>query len=259
MTAAWVLILAFLLDLAIGDPRWLPHPVRIIGRSIQRLEACLRRYYKTPVGETKAGVLLVIMVVIPTLIMTFIIQEAIFRASARTLVVLGMILLVYLTATTIAVRALVDSARLVVKSVREGRLIEARHDLSMIVGRDTENLSEKEVLKAVMETLAENLSDGVIAPVFYYVIGGLPLAMAYKAINTLDSMVGYKNAAYINFGWASARLDDVANYIPARITGLLIVASSFVAMLFKKGASARGAASRSFETMRRDGRNHTEP
>jgi adenosylcobinamide-phosphate synthase len=111
----------------------------------------------------------------------------------------------------------------------------------------------------VVETLAENLSDGVIAPVFYYVIGGLPLAMAYKAINTLDSMVGYKNATYINFGWASARLDDIANYIPARLTGLLIVLSVFVAMLFKKGASARDAASRSFETMRRDGRNHTSP
>jgi adenosylcobinamide-phosphate synthase len=259
MSASWVLILAFLLDLAIGDPRWLPHPVRIIGRSIRRLEASLRRYYRTPAGEKKAGVLLVIMVVIPTLVITFMIQEAVFRASVRMLVVLGMILLVYLTATTIAVRGLVDSARLVVTSVREGRLVTACHGLSMIVGRDTENLSEKEILKAVMETLAENLSDGVIAPLFYYAIGGLPLAMAYKAVNTLDSMVGYKSPTYINFGWASARLDDMANYIPARITGLLIVVSAFIAMLFKKGASACIVASRSFDTMRRDGRNHTSP
>jgi adenosylcobinamide-phosphate synthase len=259
MSAAWVLILAFLLDLAIGDPRWLPHPVRIIGRSIQRFEACLRRHYRTPAGEKKAGVLLVMMIVIPTLVITLMIQEAVFRASVRTLVILGMMLLVYLTATTIAVRGLVDSARLVITSIKEGRLVTACHGLSMIVGRDTENLSEKEILKAVMETLAENLSDGVIAPLFYYVIGGLPLAMAYKAVNTLDSMVGYKSPTYINFGWASARLDDMANYIPARITGLLIVLSVFVAMLFKRGASARGAASRSFDTMRRDGRNHTSP
>ena len=259
MTPARVLILAFLLDLAIGDPKWLPHPVRIIGRTIQRSESFLRGYYRTPPGEKKAGVLLTIMIVAATLVITLVIQEAIFWVSARTSVILGTILLVYLVATTIAVRGLVDSARLVIGSIKEGQLTLARHDLSMIVGRDTENLSSKEVLKAVMETLAENLSDGVIAPVFYYVVGGLPLAMAYKAVNTLDSMVGYKNTTYINFGWAAARLDDITNYIPARITGYLIVLSVFLAMLSKKGTSALGAASRSFETMRRDGRNHTSP
>ena len=259
MTPARVLILAFLLDLALGDPKWLPHPVRIIGKAIQRSESFLRKRYRTPPEEKRAGVLLVGVIVIPTLVITFAIQETIFRASARTSPILGTVLLVYLAATTIAVRGLTDAARVVIRSVKEGQLALARRDLGMIVGRDTENLTGKEVLKAVMETLAENLSDGIIAPVFFYVAGGLPFAMAYKAVNTLDSMVGYKNATYINFGWAAARLDDIANYIPARITGIVIVLSVFVTMMFRRGTSAVGAACRSFETMLRDGKNHTSP
>jgi adenosylcobinamide-phosphate synthase len=259
MTPPWMLIFAFLLDLALGDPRWLPHPVRIIGKAIQRSESFLRKHYRTPPEEKKAGVLLVVMIVIPTLVITFAIQEAIFRASARTSPILGIVLLVYLVATTIAVRGLTDAARVVIRSVKKGQLVLARRDLGMIVGRDTENMTGKEVLKAVMETLAENLSDGIIAPVFFYVLGGLPFAMAYKAVNTLDSMVGYKNATYINFGWAAARLDDIANFIPARITGIVIVLSAFVTVIFKRGTSAVGAACRSFETMLRDGRNHMSP
>jgi adenosylcobinamide-phosphate synthase len=167
--------------------------------------------------------------------------------------------LIYLIGTTIALRELASSAGKVIAAVKAGVLDDAKTRLGMIVGRDTADLTDEDVLRATIETLAENLSDGVIAPVFYLAIGGLPLAIAYKAINTLDSMVGYKNKKYINFGWASARMDDIANYIPARITGMLIVLAVFLTAVFRKGESPLSAAGRSFMIMRRDGRNHTSP
>ncbi|MFI5295392.1 MAG: adenosylcobinamide-phosphate synthase CbiB [Thermodesulfovibrionales bacterium] len=253
------LLLAFLVDLAIGDPQWLPHPVRLMGKAISRSELFLRRHFSTPSGEKKAGIFLVLMIVGPSFLVTLALQEAIFRGLDRTLVFVGTILLVYLIASTIAVRELIRSAGLVIESVKDGSLVPARRKLSMIVGRDTESLSEQEVLKAVTETLAENLSDGVVAPLFYLALGGLPLAMTYKAINTLDSMVGYKNGTYINFGWAAARLDDIANYIPARITGLLIVLSVFVTAVFRRNDNPLPSACRAFRIMLRDGRNHTSP
>jgi adenosylcobinamide-phosphate synthase len=167
--------------------------------------------------------------------------------------------MVYLVATTIALRELVSSAKLVLTFMKQGDLVTARSNLSMIVGRDTQNLDEDGVLRAVIETVSENLSDGVIAPLFYLAIGGLPLAIAYKAINTLDSMVGYKNEKYLSFGWAAARLDDLANFIPARLTGLLIVLFTFCYFLARKPGSALSPALDSFRVMRRDGRNHTSP
>lgn len=253
------MILAFLVDLAIGDPRWLPHPVRIIGRAISGLERFLRKQFWGPTGEKKAGVLLVIMIVAPSFLVMYMIDKAILWVSDVTSSLVGMLFLIYLTATTIAVRELIDSARLVIESVKDGSLPAARRKLSMIVGRDTENLSDKEILKAVAETLSENLSDGIVAPVFYLVLGGLPLAITYKAINTLDSMVGYKNERYIHFGRAAARLDDIANYIPARITGLIIVSAVFVTALFSRDKNPMSLAGRAFDVMQRDGRNHTSP
>jgi adenosylcobinamide-phosphate synthase len=253
------LILAFLLDAAIGDPRWLPHPVRIIGKAIHRSEIFLRRRFVGPSGEKKGGVFLVLMIVIPSFLVTLIAVKALTELSEKTSVLLGTALLVYLIATTIALRELVQSAKLVIDAAREGGIVSARRRLSMIVGRDTEDLSDNEVLRAVTETLAENLSDGIVAPLFYLVIGGLPLAMAYKAVNTLDSMVGYKNETYINFGWASARLDDIANYIPARISGILIVIAVFFVTLFRRDRNPLCMAGRSFRVMRRDGRNHSSP
>jgi adenosylcobinamide-phosphate synthase len=253
------MILAFLVDLAIGDPRWLPHPVRIIGRAISGLERFLRKQFWGPTGEKKAGVLLVIMIVVPSFLVMYMIDKAILWVSDVTSSLVGMLFLIYLTATTIAVRELIDSARLVIESVKDGSLPAARRKLSMIVGRDTENLSDKEILKAVAETLSENLSDGIVAPVFYLVLGGLPLAITYKAINTLDSMVGYKNEKYIHFGRAAARLDDIANYIPARITGLIIVSAVFVSALFSRDKNPMSLAGRAFDVMQRDGRNHTSP
>ena len=254
-----LLVLAFMVDFAIGDPTWLPHPVRIMGKGITWFERRLRRQSDTAAGQKRAGVLLVIMIVAPSLLLTFLLQKTIAHFSGGVAGIVGAVVLVYLAAATIAMRGLIDAARVVIRSVGEGDLGAARFHLSMIVGRDTAELSGKKVVTAAMETLAENLSDGVVAPVFYFALGGLPLAMAYKAINTLDSMVGYKNDRYINFGWAAARLDDVANYVPARLTGLLIVVSSFLAHLVRGSGSPVSAASRSYRIMRRDGRNHTSP
>ncbi len=282
---------AFILDLAIGDPRWIPHPVVIVGKGISGSESVLRRLFKGP-AETIAGVILVLSIILPTGAIMFLINRFLFSLSGNVEAFIGMLLFVYLASTTLALRGLITSARLVVKAVERNDLTEARQNLAMIVGRDTEKLNEKAVLRATIETVAENLSDGVIAPLFYLVIGGLPLAFVYKAINTLDSMVGYKNERYLRFGWASARLDDLANYIPARITGLTIVTACLLYHLARgkaddtetrKGGRAEGrkrfsfpasllghfsasrlspalsAAANSFRIMCRDGRNHTSP
>ncbi len=175
----------------------------------------------------------------------------------------GIVTAVVLTSTTIAIRDLIDSSKTVIDSVKAGTIDEARRSLSMIVGRDTERLPDKGILKATIETLAENLSDGIVAPLFYFALGGLPLAMTYKAINTLDSMVGYKNEKYINLGKASARLDDIANYLPARITGVLIVAAIGICRTFSlivgRTRSSLSTAGNAFAIMIRDGRNHSSP
>ncbi|MCX7914354.1 MAG: adenosylcobinamide-phosphate synthase CbiB [Thermodesulfovibrionales bacterium] len=248
-----VLILAFIVDLAIGDPRWLPHPVRLMGGAITQVEAFLRKIFKTPKEEKVAGVFLVMIIVglafssilfLIQVIQTFVSGIIIFLSSA---------LIVLLTSSTIAIRELINSGRQVIDAIEMGNLEMARAKLSMIVGRDTHHLSENEIFKATIETLSENLSDGIVAPLFYLVIGGLPFAIAYKAINTLDSMVGYKNERYLYFGWASARLDDFVNYIPARITGLLIIISFLV--VFRSFHIAQ----QSFRIMLRDGGNHPSP
>ena len=258
MIGAAELIFAFLLDLAVGDPRWLPHPVIIIGGGIKRVEFFLRKYLTTSVQERWAGILLVATIVLPVFTITSFVVGVLQSFQGR-LGIVGTIAVVYLVSTTIALRGLIDSARLVIESAKDGSLKAARRKLSMIVGRDTDDLTEKDVLKATVETLAENLSDGIIAPLFYLVIGGLPLAMTYKAINTLDSMVGYKNDRYRYFGWAAARLDDAANYLPARIAGMLIALSAFFVSAAKDIFSSLSAAGRSFMIMLRDGGNHPSP
>lgn len=253
------LFFAFVLDLAIGDPKWLPHPVRMLGAAINKTEGFLRKEITTPSEEKTAGILLVLIITIPAYVITYMVAKVILWGSHGVFMLIGMLLLIYITSTTLALRELVRSARLVIESVKDNSLSAARKKLAMIVGRDTGELSEEGVLKATVETLAENLCDGVIAPLFYLVIGGLPLAITYKAINTLDSMVGYKNERYLNFGRAAAKLDDIANYIPARITGLLIVTAAFLVFLFKDPDNAASAAENSFRIMRRDGRKHSSP
>jgi len=229
------LVSAFFLDLAIGDPRWLPHPVRIIGKSIEAMERLLRGWFDDE-HEKAAGVLLVCAVVLPATFIAFVAGRLLLSFSGPPLSVIGALVFIYLVSTTLALRGLISSARHVIGAVREKSLSVARQRLAMIVGRDTDNLGEEAILRATIETLAENLSDGFVAPLLYLVVGGLPLAIAYKAVNTLDSMVGYKNPRYIRFGWAAARLDDAANYIPARITGLILAPAAFFCA-FAGGAS----------------------
>lgn len=257
-----VLIFAYSLDLAIGDPAWLPHPVRIIGRAIGKAESSLRFLLKLyakkiqRLSERIGGILLVIIIAGSTYLVMFLADKGLqtLIGSENTILrIIGAVLLVYLISTTLATKELTDSARKIIAPLRGGDIIEAREKLSCIVGRDTGSLDDKGIFRATIESLAENASDGIIAPLFYFVIGGLPLAMTYKAVNTMDSMVGYKDDRYRYFGWAAARLDDLANYIPARLTGLLIVISSSIV------CRSLYTFRYSLKTMLRDGRRHSSP
>ncbi len=159
-------------------------------------------------------------------------------------------LIIWLAYTTLATRSLHRESSRVIEALREGRLNTARERLAMIVSRDTGQLEEKEILRAVIETVAENISDGIIAPLFYLALGGPLGAIAYKAVNTMDSMVGYQNDRYVYFGWCAARFDDLANWVPARLSGLILVGASAVLKLDWRGA---------WQVMRRDARKMKSP
>jgi adenosylcobinamide-phosphate synthase len=226
--------LAFILDLLIGDPWWLPHPVRLIGCFVSKLEFLLRKVFKGNIMERTGGILLVLIVSGITFLITSAISLILITSSSPDSFksvsereFLSSALFVFLISTTLATKSLLVSVRDVISKVKDGNTEEARRNLSMIVGRDTDNLNNEEILRAGLESLSENLSDGVVAPLFYLTIGGLPLVMTYKAINTMDSMVGYKNERYRYFGWAAARLDDILNFIPARLTSAFILLSVF--------------------------------
>ncbi|MFZ6016376.1 MAG: adenosylcobinamide-phosphate synthase CbiB [Nitrospirota bacterium] len=232
-----LLVLAYFLDIAIGDPKWLPHPVRIMGRAITSLEDFLRFSIQSIEQGAKskenfeklAGVFLVMVIIGLTYGLSYIIDSALLTSHFSFLTsYFSLLVMVYLISTTLATKGLIDSARTVIEALKSRNIEAARENLHHIVGRDTDSPDEKGVLRATIESLAENASDGIIAPLFYFAIGGLPLAMTYKAINTMDSMVGYKNGRYRYFDWAAARLDDIANYIPARITGVLIATASSI-------------------------------
>ena len=239
----YILMVAITLDLILGDPRWLPHPVVGMGRLISAGEKILRRLIR---NERTGGVLLLVSVVGSTSLITFLLLKGANAASPY----LGSSLASILAWTCLAARSLHSESKLVADRLAIGDLAGARESLSRIVGRDTADLGEPEIWRALVETVAENTSDGIIAPLFYLMIGGPVLGLAYKAVNTLDSMVGYKNERYLRFGWASARFDDLANWLPARLTGLLMAgAAPFV------GLSAVGA----FRMMVRDGGNHSSP
>jgi adenosylcobinamide-phosphate synthase len=209
-----IIICAILLDLLIGDPPLLPHPVVGFGKCISFLE---KRWNKQPYQKQK-GVLLAIVIVGLTYLVSFLIVSFAYLLHP----IFGVLLEVYLIFTTIAIKGLQEAALKVAKPLLKGDLSQARIYLSWIVGRDTENLPEKEVVRGAVETTAENTVDAIIAPLFWALIGGAPLSLAYRAVNTLDSMVGYKNSRYLDFGWASARLDDVMNWFPSKITAFCI-------------------------------------
>ena len=235
---------AYIIDIIIGDPRWFSHPVVIIGKAVRFLEGKIRR--TSLIGRKKGGVILWFAVVVPTFFITWgIVKGCLFINT-----LLGAIITVLFASMTLATRSLYDESKVVLNALNRGNIEEARKSLSMIVGRDTENLDEQGICRAVIETVSENLSDGIVAPMFYLALGGVPLAMAYKAVNTLDSMVGYKNERYADIGWFSAKMDDIWNWIPARLTGFIIVAVSFILRLNWRD---------SWKIMRRDGRNHSSP
>jgi len=255
MTDSAALSLAYILDLIIGDPCQIPHPVRGIGWVVEKAERILRE--NKIIKEKLAGVILVIVVVSLTYTLFYLISTALLQIEISILVTyLSLIVYIYLISTTIATRELIRAGLDVINEIKTGNINDARKRLSMIVGRDTESLDRKGILRATIESLSENSSDGIIAPLFYFVIGGLPLAMTYKAINTLDSMIGYKNEKYKSLGWASAKLDDLVNYIPARITGVLIVIATFI---LRSNRSSRFNSLNALKVMFRDGRKHSSP
>ena len=235
--------IAFLLDIMIGDPRWFPHPVRMIGVCIEYCERVLRRLIPS---EQVGGIFLTFIIVIGTYLVTY--PLLVFFYEIRwSLGILVSIIIIFFSLST---RDLLRETGNVLKALKSGNLKTARKNLSRIVGRDTQNLSEEQIATGCIETSAENIVDGIIAPLFYAFIGGPALAMAYKSINTLDSMVGYKNDRYIDFGRASAKLDDVANYIPARIAAVVLPIASYLC-----GANY----SNSVKILKRDGRKHPSP
>lgn len=210
----WQVPIAYGMDLIFGDPVWFPHPVRGMGWLIQQLEKALRRGR----AEKLLGCLLMVIVVGGTYSLTAGLLFWAFRLHPMFQYVVTLVLLW----TTLANKDLYAESERVRTALLAEDYPRARQMLSRIVGRDTETLEEADIARATVETIAENVVDGITAPMFYAFLGGAPAALAYKAANTLDSMVGYRNERYKNFGWASARLDDVLNFVPARITGILI-------------------------------------
>jgi adenosylcobinamide-phosphate synthase len=209
------LTLAFIIDLLIGDPKWLPHPVRGMGKLITIFEQRLNQGQNR---KTKGIVFLLFYLTIITLIV-----GSLMLVSYQLHWGLGVLVEAFIISTTIATKGLKDAAMEVYLPLKGNDFITARKKLAMIVGRDTQNLNEEDIVRGAVETVAENTSDGITAPLFYALLGGGVLAIVYRAVNTCDSMVGYKNERYYDFGWASARFDDLLNLLPSRITGVIMV------------------------------------
>ena len=247
MMTVWAVVGGFVLDALFGDPAWLPHPVVFMGRAIARLEGFLRpRLPKTPRGEMLGGAIVAFCLPVGTLLFT----GAVCRGAARLHPLLGLAVQMFWCAQALAARGLVQESTNVYKELIKPDLPAARRAVSRIVGRDTAALTAEGVTKAAVETVAENASDGVIAPLFYMLLGGAPLALTYKAINTMDSMLGYKNERYLYFGRVPAKLDDAANYLPSRLAALLWVAAAAFTHNDAKGA---------WKIWRRDRRRHASP
>ena len=227
----YAILAGFIMDLLIGDPHWIYHPVRLIGKLITFLEDMLRKTFpKTKDGERKSGFVLVVLVCGISVFTVWGLMKLAYNLNFWC----GFLLEVIMCYQLFAVRSLKDESMKVYKELAKQDLEASRKAVSMIVGRDTENLTIEGVTKATVETIAENTSDGTLAPMFYMFIGGPVLGWFYKAVNTMDSMVGYKNEKYLNFGRYAAKFDDVMNFIPARLCGwLMILASMFLKMDWK--------------------------
>ena len=241
------LVIGFVLDLLIGDPRWLYHPICVIGNLIAVLEKAIRKIFpKNHGGELTGGFLIVVLVClfsggVPLLVLYYL---------YRYLPVAGFVLEVFWCYQLLATRSLKDESMKVYRELKKEDLKAARRAVSMIVGRDTDQLTAEGVTKAAVETVAENASDGVMAPLLYLAVGGPVLGAFYKAVNTMDSMVGYKNDRYLHFGRAAAKLDDLVNLIPSRLAALLLIVSAYLLRYDGKNA---------YRIWRRDRRNHKSP
>ena len=223
MLIFWAVLGGFLLDALFGDPTWLPHPVVLMGRCISALEKHLRTALpKTPRGELVGGAAVAAVLPLGTLAVTGLACWA----AARLHPALGLALQMLWCGQALAAKGLAQESRNVYKELAKGDLPAARRAVARIVGRDTQNLTAAGVTRAAVETVAENASDGVIAPLLYMLLGGAPLALTYKAINTMDSMLGYKNEKYLYFGRCAAKLDDAANWLPSRLAALFWVAAA---------------------------------
>ncbi|WP_024614926.1 adenosylcobinamide-phosphate synthase CbiB [Clostridium sp. Ade.TY] len=238
------IIFGYILDLIIGDPQNPYHPIRFLGSLARFTENIFRKIFKNSLKL--AGFITWIVVIL----ITFLINVIIIKLLSSINVYLAFIYEALAIYFCIATKALKDEGLKVIEYLKKDDIKGARKRLSYIVGRDTENLDETSIIRAVIETVAENMSDGVIAPIIFAGIGGAPLIFVYKAVNTMDSMFGYKNEKYKDFGYFPAKLDDVFNYIPARLTAYLIIISSFLLGLDYKKA---------FFIYKRDKSNHTSP
>lgn len=241
----WIIgiIIGFFLDLLLGDPYWMPHPIRWIGSYIGWLDKSLRT--KTERKKQRAmGIVLVILVLIPVAGIT----AGILLLCKDGWMLTGIIAI--MSYQILAARCLQVESMKVCNALENGEVEKARAAVSMIVGRDTSVLDQTGITKAAVETVAENTSDGVIAPLFYLLIGGPVLGFVYKAINTMDSMVGYKNKTYMQFGWAAAKLDDIVNWIPARLSAILMIISAYLLQMNGRNA---------WKIWRRDRRKHASP
>ncbi|MBK2003069.1 cobalamin biosynthesis protein [Listeria ivanovii subsp. londoniensis] len=237
---------SFILDCLLGDPYSWPHPIKAIGNFIQLLVTFLRKISESEKWLYVAGGILFVL----TVGLTGALSAFLLFISAKVAYWIYVIVFIYLSYTTLAVTCLAKEAWKIQRTLTTGDLAAARIQVGMIVGRDTENLSREQISKATIETVAENTADGVIAPLFYLFIGGPVLALMYKAVNTLDSMVGYKTEKYRAIGFVSAKMDDIANFIPARLTWLFLVIASFLLKYNSRAAWKIGL---------RDRKKHTSP
>ncbi len=247
MSIAFSIFTGFLLDSIFGDPRRLPHPICLIGNFISVMEKVLRRAFpKSEKGELAGGAVLAAAVPAAAFGVSFMILRLCEAVSP----VLKFAVETFFCYQIFAAKSLKDESMRVYRYVEAGDIENSRKYLSWIVGRDTKELNFEKIDKAVVETVAENTSDGVVAPLIFMAVGGAPLAFLYKGVNTLDSMVGYKNDRYLYFGRASAKLDDLLNFIPARLTGLAMCIGAFITGLDWRTA---------FRIYRRDRKNHSSP
>ena len=237
MMTAWAVLGGFVLDAIFGDPAWLPHPVVYMGKAISALEKRLRaRLPKTPQGELLGGAIVAFCLPVGTFLLT----SLVCLGAARISPWLGLAVQMFWCGQALAAKGLAQESTNVYRELVKPDLPAARRAVSRIVGRDTQDLTLEGVTRAAVETVAENASDGVIAPLLYMLIGGAPLALTYKAINTMDSMLGYKNEKYLYFGRIPAKLDDAANYLPSRLAALLWWLPQSLRTMTQKGRGRSG-------------------